>query len=160
MLEAALAAIISGKRLRADLSDPMCLRDIGFREPGAEAPPCGSELRLAVVEAETASVASARPAVDVANPRPLRGIIKRTTGSPDPADGHAAPDHDEVVIATFASDYGDAQSEGFGVGQTIGLKRYDPIGNRVTQCAARGRFRRCSATGTILINKYSDFPRV
>jgi hypothetical protein len=72
-----------------------------------------SELRLRITEIGAAApvVAALRPAVDMARPRPGRRIVPGAGRLPDPADGHAAPDHREIVGAAVTGDCGDAERE-------------------------------------------------
>src|SRR4029077_7100896 len=57
-------------------------------------------------------IAALRPAVKTTGPCPLRCIVRRSTRLPNPADGHASPDHHEVVIAAVTGDHRRTEGEG------------------------------------------------
>jgi hypothetical protein len=101
------AALISRRCLGADLGVSMRRRDVVIGEPGADARPCRPEFRLGIVEIGRGSAVTGgyRPAAEIAIPCSLRLAGRRADGAHDPADGEAAPDHKEVVIATDAADH-------------------------------------------------------
>jgi hypothetical protein len=65
------------------------------------------EFRLGIVEIGRGSAVTGgyRPAAEIAIPCSLRLAGRRADGAHDTADGEAAPDHKEVVIATDAADH-------------------------------------------------------
>ena len=100
----------------ADLGDAMLrLRCPDRSGLSTDLLPCRPELPLGVIEVGAAApfVAALRPAVKATGPCPLRCIVRRSTRLPNPADGHASPDHHEVVFAAVTGDHGRTEGEGF-----------------------------------------------
>ena len=99
----------------ADLGDAMCVCDVLIGQARTYLPPCRPELPLGVIEVGAAApfIAALRPAVKATGPCPLRCIVRRSTRLPNPADGHASPNHHEVVIAAVTGDHRRTEGEGF-----------------------------------------------
>ena len=109
----------------ADLSDAICVCDVLIGQARTYLRPCDSELRFGVIEvgAAAAFIAALRPAVETTGPCPLRCIVRRSTRLHNPADGHASPDHHEVVIAAVTGDHRRTEGEGFRIVGHGPLKR-------------------------------------
>src|SRR5580704_599454 len=96
------------ERFGAERRDLLCIGDILIGQARANPRPCvlGPRLRVDEIGGVAPVVIALRSAVDVAEPYPLRPVVRCPVAEHDPADQHAAPDHGVIVSAALAGDCG------------------------------------------------------